>query len=342
MLKNICKLGFLVLTTTHFSCGSSFGNESERGNTTQSPTRPSSADIAKKQAVPKGTSEPKNTSEIKESSDDKVTDETNAEAGCTKYPLVFHHGFMGGKKMGTFVGVEAQFEKRGCKVLVTEVAAVNTAEYRAKQLKTQIEEFMASIGATKVHIIAHSQGGLDARYAISKLNLASSVASLSTISTPHHGTMLADIALDKISPFAQKALVAMIDMMGSKMNDSSPDPDTMAAIKSLSVSYMEGTFNSEVRDIEGILYQSWGAQTGIGTKDKVKALLFIPNMMLKNNGGMNDGVVAVDSARWGKYNGTLDADHLDLIGMQMLDFLSPFKHSKFLDGLVNDLMKKKM
>ena len=342
MLKNISKLGFLVLTTTYFSCGSSSGKESERNNATQSPTRPSSADISKKEVGPKGASEPMDTSEIKESIDDEVIDETKAEVGCTKYPLVFHHGFMGGKEMGTFVGVEAQFAKRGCKVLVTEVAAVNTAEYRAKQLKTQIEEFMASAGATKVHIIAHSQGGLDARYAISKLNLASSVASLSTISTPHRGTKLADIALDKTSPFAQKALVAMINMMGSKMNNSSPDPDTMAAIKSLSVSYMESTFNSEVKNVEGLLYQSWGAQTGSGTKDKVKALLFIPNMILKNNGGMNDGVVAVDSAKWGNYNGTIDADHLDLIGMQMLDFLSPFKHSRFLDGLVDELMKKQM
>jgi hypothetical protein len=57
---------------------------------------------------------------------------------------------------------------------------------------------------------------------------------------------------------------------------------------------------------------------------------------------MNDGVVAVESSIWGTYNGTLDADHLDLIGMQMLDLLSPFRHSKFLDDLVDELMKKQM
>lgn len=106
-------------------------------------------------------------------------------------------------------------------------------------------------------------------------------------------------------------------MMGTKANSSAPDPDTMAAIKSMSVAYMESTFNSDVKDMSGVIFQSWGAQTGTGTKDKVKALLFIPNMILKSNGGMNDGVVEVESAKWGTYNGTLEADHLDLIGMQM-------------------------
>ena len=341
MLINIYKLGLLILTTVNFSCGNS-DSESTKKNAEQSPTSPASADVTKKEGdelveekIPAATDDA-----VKEK--EKEADETAAKKGCSKYPLVFHHGFMGGKKMGTFVGVEAQFKKRGCKVLATEVAAVNTADVRAKQLKTQIDAFMASTKATKVHIIAHSQGGLDARFAISKLDMAKSVASLSTISTPHRGTKLADMALDKTSPFAQKALVAMINMMGTKANSSTPDPDTMAAIKSMSVAYMESTFNSDVKDMPGVLYQSWGAQTGTGTKDKVKALLFIPNMILKSNGGMTDGVVEVESAKWGTYNGTLEADHLDLIGMQMLDFLSPFKHAKFLDTLVDELIKKQL
>jgi triacylglycerol lipase len=343
MLKNIYKFGILILTTAHFSCGNTDTKESSNEEAAQNPQPPSSADT-KNETQNKVIEDKK--PESKEGRSGETTDEDqekdNTATDCPKYPLVFHHGFMGGKKMGTFVGVDAQFKKRGCKVLVTEVAAVDTAEVRAKQLKTQIDDFLTKTGAAKVHIIAHSQGGLDARYAISKLNLGDIVASLSTISTPHRGTKLADIALDKTSPLAQKALVAMINIMGTKANSSSPDPDTLAAIKSMSVSYMEGTFNNDVKDVSGVIYQSWGSQTGSDTKDKVKALLFIPNMILKNNGGMNDGVVAVDSAKWGTYNGTLDADHLDLIGIQILDFLSPFKHSKFLDGLVDDLIKKKL
>src|SRR5207249_8887306 len=43
-----------------------------------------------------------------------------------------------------------------------------------------------------VNIVAHSMGGLDARYAISQLGLGGRVASLITIGTPHLGTPLAD------------------------------------------------------------------------------------------------------------------------------------------------------
>ena len=49
------------------------------------------------------------------------------------------------------------------------------------------------IRARKVNIIAHSMGGLDARYAIAKLGLADRVASLVTIGTPHLGTPLANL-----------------------------------------------------------------------------------------------------------------------------------------------------
>lgn len=47
---------------------------------------------------------------------------------------------------------------------------------------------------SRLNIIAHSMGGLDARYyAISWLGLAERVASLTTIGIPHLGTPLADL-----------------------------------------------------------------------------------------------------------------------------------------------------
>lgn len=267
-------------------------------------------------------------------------DDPDAELGCPQFPLVFHHGFMGSKKMGAFVGVTEQFQKRGCKVLVTEVAAVQTSEYRGAQLKTQIEAFLAETGAAKVHVIAHSQGGLDARYAISKLGMADKVASLSTLSTPHHGTKLADMALNTKLPLAKNAMIAMIDMMGKSMGGSTPDPDTLAAIKSMSVEYMEGTFNPDVQDQPGVLYQSWAAKSGQGTGDQLKTTLKLSAMILTLSSGDNDGVVPTKSGEWGDFKGVLIADHLDLIGMQMLDSPAPFNHRKFLDELVSDLKEK--
>src|SRR5436190_277798 len=50
----------------------------------------------------------------------------------------------------------------------------------------------------KVIIIAHSMGGLDARYMISRLGMADRVAALVTLSTPHHGSPYADWCLKNL------------------------------------------------------------------------------------------------------------------------------------------------
>lgn len=44
----------------------------------------------------------------------------------------------------------------------------------------------------KVHIIAHSMGGLDARQMIFRYQMQDRIASLTTIGTPHLGTSFAD------------------------------------------------------------------------------------------------------------------------------------------------------
>ena len=44
----------------------------------------------------------------------------------------------------------------------------------------------------KFNIIAHSQGGLDARYLATVLGESHRIASITTISTPHHGTVVSD------------------------------------------------------------------------------------------------------------------------------------------------------
>ena len=259
---------------------------------------------------------------------------------CPRFPMVFHHGFMGGKRNGTFVGITDHFGKNGCKILVTEVSAVNSAEFRAVQLKSQIDRFMASNHVDKVHIIAHSQGGLDARYAISVLGLSNKVASLSTLATPHYGTILADEALENTGPIAQRALAVLINLMGRVVNSHTQEPDTIAAINSLTVKYMTETFNSLVVNAPEVIYQSWGARTGDGSGDPIKAILLNSHNTLNQRSGSNDGVVSVHSAAWGDYKGTIAADHLDLIGIQILDRRSPFDHLQFLDSLALDLVAK--
>jgi hypothetical protein len=111
------------------------------------------------------------------------------------YPIVLAHGVLGFDALplgflhpAYFRGVAETLRKAGNEVHVIRVSPVAGIAVRAAQLARQIRD----IPAERVNIVAHSMGGLDARYAISVLGLGDRVASLTTIGTPHHGTPLAD------------------------------------------------------------------------------------------------------------------------------------------------------
>lgn len=262
---------------------------------------------------------------------------------CPKHALVFLHGFMAGNRIGNFAGVKKHFEAKGCKVLVAEVSPVNSIEFRGQQLAEQIKKFIGNDSSSKVNVIAHSQGGLDARYAISKLGLSTHVASLSMLSTPNYGTPVADVAIglagDQIS---QLAIGFLLNMMSSVSNSSpGSSNDSRKAIESLAASNVKDKFNPATPDVSGVFYQSWAARSGRGTSDQMKLILDFSWGLVQARAGENDGVVPVSSARWGEYRGVVDADHLDLVGVKLEDKArSKFDHLGFLDTLSAELATK--
>ncbi|GME68029.1 unnamed protein product [Ambrosiozyma monospora] len=107
-------------------------------------------------------------------------------------------------------GIKDMLKKKGCKVIVAKVPPFATIETRAQELnkfitqnlyKIKPNETDSQIDTTtakpiKINLIAHSMGGLDCRFLISKLEKHGyEVASLTTISSPHRGTYAADFAL---------------------------------------------------------------------------------------------------------------------------------------------------
>jgi triacylglycerol lipase len=262
---------------------------------------------------------------------------------CPKYPLVFIHGFLGGNRVGNFAGVQRHFGAKGCKALVAEVSPLNGVEFRARQFADQLNTFMALTGAVKVNIIAHSQGGLDSRYLIAKLGFADKVASLSMLSTPNRGTPLADRALRAAGgPIRGIMLNSMLNLMaGVASTGGMATNDARKAVESLTTGYINGSFNPMIQDAPGVYYQSWGARSGLGTGDQMKAVLASGALYLSQVAGENDGVVPVRSARWGEFRGVVDADHMDLIGMHMGDILlNNFNHLRFLEELSSELAAK--
>ena len=70
---------------------------------------------------------------------------------------------------------------------------------RAREFKKNVEHILHEGNAPKVHIIAHSMGGLDARHLLFEHQddaMHEKVAPVTTIGTPHLGTSFADWGIE--------------------------------------------------------------------------------------------------------------------------------------------------
>jgi triacylglycerol lipase len=134
-------------------------------------------------------------------------------------------------------------------------------------------------------------GGLDARFAISRLGLAGRIASLVTIGAPHRGTPLADFPLARRTARALR-LVALGDL-------------TPAAVE---------RFNREVPDVPGVAYCSVVAATDLS---QTNPLLWPSHLYLSAHGGRNDGIVPALSQRWGTVLREVEADHWAQVGWSL-------------------------
>ncbi|MET9227804.1 alpha/beta fold hydrolase [Lentzea sp. NPDC003310] len=84
----------------------------------------------------------------------------------------------------------------GRQVAVFQLPGLGTADIRvsARELGRFADAFRASLGASQVDVVAHSQGGLVARQYIKYEGGASEVATLVNLSAPNYGTVVANIA----------------------------------------------------------------------------------------------------------------------------------------------------
>jgi triacylglycerol lipase len=218
----------------------------------------------------------------------------------TKYPLVLIHGvgFKDFKYINYWGRIPKELIKNGATIYYGNQEAWGTIEYNAQDIKNKIFEVVKETGCKKVNIIAHSKGGLDSRYMISKLDMADYVASITMISTPHRGTKLIDIIYKM-----PKGLLKLIGlgfykyfkMIGDK------NPDFFAATRQLSIDYCR-EFNETVKDAPQVYYQSYTSKMNNLFSDYI---LTIPYIILKLADGENDGLVSIESSMWGNFRGVL-------------------------------------
>jgi triacylglycerol lipase len=246
-----------------------------------------------------------------------------------RYPVVFCHGMLAmstlrmcvPEDLNCFAPLRRFLEERGYRAFFPQVSPTGGVVARAAQLREQIERWTDG----PINLIAHSMGGLDARHAITHEGLADRVRSLTTVSTPHRGTFLADWF---ITHFRHRVpLLFAMEAMGVNV-DGFRDcrPDVCRA------------FNATTPDMPGIKYLSYGAAV---TGSQVSPALRRAWTMLSAVEGPNDGMVSVASARWGEYLGTLNADHY--AQTPDLTFVRPgedFDSLSFYLGLLTNLARR--
>lgn len=218
-----------------------------------------------------------------------------------RHPVVLVHGLfgfdeiaLGRSRHAYFRGVRGALEKDGHTVLVARVAAVGTIADRAAELARCI----GGVDARRVNLVAHSMGGLDARWAISRLGLRKRVGALVTVGTPHLGTPLADLSADLATRLGLERALAV----GGVSLDAFHDLTTARMAR----------FDEEVPDARGVTYAS---VIGVVQRKRRMNPLLVPGYLwLRARAGPNDGVVPAASQEHGEVLARIEADHWAQIG----------------------------
>ncbi len=216
----------------------------------------------------------------------------------TRYPVLLLHGFgfRDRKYLNYWGRIPKALLENGVTLHYGKQQANGTIEVNGVEIKEELQKILEETGCGKVNIIAHSKGGIDARYMISSLGMASNVATLTTISTPHHGSELFNV-VEKMPEKKFRKLCNHMDAAFRKMGDTKPD--TYVAARQLSPEYMK-KFNGINIDSKDVYYQSYSAAM---KKPSSSPLLSVPNIIMKQFVNDNDGLVSTESAQWGKYKG---------------------------------------
>jgi triacylglycerol lipase len=291
--------------------------------------------------------------------DTRPNDDAVSDAGDPSgppYPIVLAHGMGGfgtlkGLPITYFNGVRDDLAKVGeTNVFVTLVPPYDSSEVRAKVLATQIDEILRKTGKAKLNLIGHSQGGIDARVLVSPAGLGygDRVAAVLTVATPHRGSQVADVALNILYPGPGYSIDlitgAILKVLERAVYEIDTDPALHAQLVQLSEHYMVTEFNPKYLDDPRVSYFSYGGRTNgeDGRPDCDDALYpddptklddawlplqpsadFLEAKLKK----ANDGLVTVQSAKWGAFLQCVPADHMSEVGQ--LNLTSPDPRSGF-------------
>ncbi|CAE6434451.1 unnamed protein product [Rhizoctonia solani] len=177
--------------------------------------------------------------------------------------------------------------KLGAEVEVTGVPGTGSIESRATHLHQSLSTRLAN---QPINFVAHSMGGLDCRYLISRIRPSEyTPQSLTTISTPHRGSSFMDwcsanigvgefsALQDGILPYSlkepilsrartaketatAKSILGLITSLPQNLTTMLLALLDSPAYANLTTSYLHNTFNPNTPDVQGVKYYSVGAR----------------------------------------------------------------------------------
>jgi triacylglycerol lipase len=284
------------------------------------------------------------------------------------YPVVLLHGMGGFGKLEAgpieityFKDVVVDLSKSGESVFVTLAPPYETSEVRAEAIAKQIDGILKQTGKKKVNLVGHSQGGLDARVLASPAGLGygDRIASVTTVATPHLGSKIADATLGILKYLPENVVDSLtselLKLVQKTAYELQTDPKLRAQLTELSEKHMTEVFNPKYKDDANVVYMSYGGRTnlrnGIGACDDgvypndpwkldaaqgplIATALFLEEGKFK----VNDGLVTVESSKWGKFQQCVAADHLKEVG-QLGPLAATFDHIALFRDIVGRVRK---
>lgn len=216
---------------------------------------------------------------------------------ATRYPILLLHGvfFRDSRYVNYWGRIPEELQKNGAAIFYGNHQSAASVPDSGREIAGRIRQIMQETGCERVNIIAHSKGGLDARYAISCLGMAPYVASLTTINTPHRGCEFADYLLEKIPEGQQQAIARTYNAALRRLGDFAPD--FLAAVRDLT-SENCAALNARMEDPDGVYIQSVGASLRKPSGGRFP--LNLTTRFVHRFDGENDGLVGRDSFPWGQ------------------------------------------
>ena len=251
--------------------------------------------------------------------------------------LVFASGFLVPQRLlgiNYFRGLEAHLAGRHA-TLFPVVPPFGTSEERARVLADAIQQ---EFPEGEVHMVAHSMGGLDGRNLIDRnlhgLSNQGRIASLTTLSTPHRGSPVADLVVgprpDGPKRLVYDAISQTIDLLGIPTG-------ALANLTTESASRVPDVAQTH----RHIRYRSYFGSGRPGLLPTSVILAPTHHYTHLVSGQVNDGVVALDSARYGDFQEPFwPCDHADMIGHNLdTDDLGGFRFDQLaaIDAIISAL-----